>query len=188
MPLLAAAATQSAPGPGHAWDVGQLMQEFKQVKAASGQFVERKTLKVLTEPLVSSGTLLYVAPDQLQKITVAPTRERLAVDRDKLTIEGGPEGRTRVFSLSDYPEIAVFVEGIRATLAGDLGTLARFYEFELAGSAEDWRLSLRPKDAKIRDLVKWIRIDGSDHSIRRVDTEQGDGGRSEMSIVEQEVR
>ena len=180
LPAGAAKAANAAPE----WSIQQLMLGLQQVKSASGQFVERKTLHVLSEPLTASGTLLYVAPDQLQKITVSPQRERLAVNGSTLIMEGGPENRTRTLSLTDYPEIGAFVEAIRGTLAGDLPALTRFYSVKLEGDAADWRLLLQPKEKKLQDFVKQVRITGSDNKIRRVEIEEGDGDHSEMRIVE----
>jgi outer membrane lipoprotein-sorting protein len=166
------------------WGLPQLMASLRQVKSASGQFVERKTLKLVSRPLVASGTLLYVAPDQVQKITVAPQWQRLAVDGDTLTMEGGPDDRSRTLSLSSYPQVAAFVEGIRATLAGDLAALQSFYDVQLTGAPDAWQLRLQPKEPKLRKLVQWIRIGGDQDRIRTVETQESDGDHSEMSIVE----
>jgi hypothetical protein len=160
------------------------MQTLSQVKSASGQFTERKTMQMLSEPLVTSGTLLYLAPDQVQKITVLPQRERVAVRGDTVTIESGQDERGRTLSLSDYPEISGIVEGIRATLSGDLPTLRRFYAIELDGTAADWRLVLRPTATELQKFVKQIRIAGSGNKIHAVETADGDGDLSQMSIVE----
>jgi len=173
-------AQQSSGG----WGLAQLMQRLHQVKSASAQFTERKTLHVLTEPLISSGTLLYVAPDQVQKITVLPKRERFAIDGDTLTMDGTTEGQSRRLSLAEHPEIGALVEGIRATLAGDLPALDRFYTVQFGGSPQDWHLFLQPKEARLQKFLKSIRIAGSGNRITSVDTEEADGDRSEMSIVE----
>jgi Outer membrane lipoprotein carrier protein LolA-like len=139
---------------------------------------------VLNQPLVVSGTLLYLAPDQLQKITILPKRERIAIEGDKLTIEGGAEDQTRTMSLTDYPEVDALVEGVRATLAGDLARLSDLYAIELTGNAAAWQLLLQPKDAELRGFVKSILIAGAENRIERVATESGNGDRSDMSIVE----
>lgn len=167
------------------WTVQQLMQSLRQVKASTAYFSERKELHMLNEPLTSSGTLSYVAPDKLQKTTLLPKLERLTIDGDKLTIERGDTGEHRTVSLGDYPEIGAFVESIRATLAGDLSALERYYAIALEGNAGDWQMVLEPKEKRLRALVKAIRIAGRDTSIRSIVSEQGDGDRSEMSIVEQ---
>jgi outer membrane lipoprotein-sorting protein len=166
------------------WGLPQLMAALARVKSASAQFVERKTVRVLDAPLVSSGTLLYVAPDQVEKITVLPERERLAISGDKLTIESGSAARPRTMSLANEPEIAAFVEGIRATLAGDLAALERFYRVELDGGPASWRLSLTPRTEKVAKLVRSIRISGSGEKITSVETDEADGDISQMSVVE----
>ena len=183
--LYAPAQAQQSPQPGQAWGITQLMQTLSQVKSASGQFTERKTLQMLSEPLVASGTLLYLAPDQIQKITVLPRRERVAVRGNTVTIEGGQDERSRTLSLSDYPEIGGIVEGIRATLSGDLPTLRRFYAIELDGTAADWLLVLQPTAAKLQKFVKQIRIAGSGNKVHSVETEDGNGDLSRMSIDEE---
>jgi len=171
-----------------AFDIEQLMSTLRHVKSATGRFVERKQLHVLDKPLQASGTLIYLAPDQLQKITISPKWERIAVRQNLITIEQGQEGNARTFSLSDRPEIGAFVESIRATLAGDLSTLLRFYTVTMEGDAADWHLLLVPKQRKLQDLVKDIRISGAGNGIRTVDTEEADGDRSVMSIVEEDIR
>jgi hypothetical protein len=176
----APAGTQTQAG----WGLPQLMATLARVKSASAQFVERKTLRVLDAPLVSSGTLLYVAPNQVEKITVLPERERIAISGNKLTIEGGTSERPRTLSLANAPEIAGFVEAIRATLAGDLPALERFYHVELAGGPAAWNLDLAPRAEKLGQLVRRIRISGSGDKITAVETDEADGDRSEMSVAE----
>jgi outer membrane lipoprotein carrier protein LolA len=178
--LLAAAASAGAQTQAQAgWGLPQLMATLSRVKSASAQFVERKTLRVLDAPLVSSGTLLYVAPDQVEKITVLPERERIAISGDRLTIEGGGSDRPRTLSLANAPEIAAFVEAIRGTLAGDL-----FYRIELAGGRAAWKLDLTPRAEQLARLVRRIRISGSGEKITGVETDEGDGDHSEMSVAE----
>lgn len=182
--LTVAAGVPPEPDAAAPWGLARLMLALRQVKAASGRFVERKTLHMLSEPLVASGTLTYRAPDQVQKITLQPRRERMAISGDRLTIQDGPDEQVRILSLTDNPEIGAFVEGIRATLAGDETALDRFYTLRLAGNAEDWQLLLQPKAAKLKEILSWIRISGSANRIRAVETQESDGDYSEMSVVE----
>jgi outer membrane lipoprotein-sorting protein len=176
--ILAAVAAPAGAQTQAGWGLPQLMATLARVKSASAQFTERKTLHVLDAPLVSSGTLLYVAPDQVEKITVLPERERIAISGDKLTIEGG------TLSLANAPEIAAFVESIRATLAGDLPALDRSYRVELSGGPASWRLDLVPRAEKLTRLVRRIRISGTGEKITAVETDEADGDRSEMSVAE----
>lgn len=67
--LCASVAAQVAPAP--EWGIEQLMQGLGQVKSARSKFVERKYLAILNAPLEFSGTLVYTAPDRLEKRTLA---------------------------------------------------------------------------------------------------------------------
>jgi outer membrane lipoprotein-sorting protein len=158
------------------------MLDLGQVKVAKARFVERRYLSMLKEPLQFSGTLTYIAPDRLEKNTLRPKAESMVVDRDRLTVEGDNGRQRRVLVLSDHPEIGAFVESIRATLAGDLPTLVRFYKVSLEGGPEEWQLQLEPGDEKMRGMVKSIRIDGSGRSIRGVEILEVDGDRSVMTV------
>ncbi len=166
------------------WGLPQLMRELAHVKSASARFTERKTMHLLTAPLVTSGTLAYVAPDRLQKITLAPVPEQFVVDHNQVTIAGGPDNQTHTFLLSEYPQIDGLIEGIRATLAGDLPTLQRFYIIGFEGTSEDWQIELRPRKADLNRLIKWIRIRGSQNRIETIATKATNGDYSDMTVIE----
>ncbi|HVA15610.1 MAG TPA: LolA-related protein [Stellaceae bacterium] len=168
---------QSAP----AFGLTQLMARFGAVKSATAQFTERKYLRMLKSPLSDSGVLIYAAPDKLEKNTLRPQPETLTIDGDTLAIER--EGQTQTLSLSAYPQIGGFIEGIRATLAGDLATLQRIYYMQFAGSIDAWQLILQPRDAKMREIVRAIYISGDDVHITRIQTVEGDGDRTDMTIT-----
>jgi hypothetical protein len=166
-----------------AWGVEQLMQELGKVQSASGRFVERKYLAILSAPLESSGTLSYVAPDRLAKHTLAPRAGSMVLERGQLTLEGAEPGRRRSIRLEDYPVIGVFVESIRSTLAGDLALLRRLYQVSLEGDERKWRLVLRPLDPRMLEVVSEIRIGGSRDWIASIEFLEPGGDRSVMSIT-----
>jgi len=179
----AVAAESSDPA---AWDVQRLMRELAQVKTANARFIERRHLAILTAPLESSGTLVYVAPDRLEKHTLRPRPESLVLERNELTVESKERNQRRTLVLQDYPVIWAFVESIRSTLAGDLQTLSRFYRIGLEGSDDQWRLLLAPSEPKMQAMVREIRISGSKNRIRTIEIlEAAEGDRSVMTIAEE---
>jgi hypothetical protein len=178
--VLLAAPCPAATG----WGLPQLMNDMAQVRSASANFTERKTLHMLNAPLLVSGTLTYVAPDYMRKVTWPPAPETFVLDHGRITLSGGADNQTHVFSVSDDPRIGGLVEGIRATLAGDLPTLERFYVVRLTGTEGNWQLVLQPKDAGLAHFVKWIVIQGSQNRIDAIDTANSDGDHSEMGIAE----
>src|SRR5579863_99687 len=143
--LAATARAQTAPAP--AFDLPQLMARFSAVKSGTAYFTEEKYLHILKQPLHDNGVLIYEAPDKLQKQTLLPTPELLVVIGDTLTVDS--RGKHQTLRLSDYPQLGGFIEGIRATLAGDLATLQKIYDVRLDGSLDDWHLELLPRDPKM---------------------------------------
>lgn len=166
-----------------AWDVQRLMRELGQVKTANARFIERRHLALLTAPLESSGNLVYVAPDRLEKHTLRPRPESLVLEREQLTIESKDRNLRRTLLLQDHPVIWAFVESIRSTLAGDLSTLSRFYQVGLDGGERRWRLTLRPNEPRMQDMVSEIRISGDRGVINAIEMIETGGDRSVMTIT-----
>jgi len=182
--LLSVALIAGGPTAGGAdWGLEQLMQELAQVKTAQGRFVERKHLAILNAPLELSGTLVYVAPGRLEKHTLIPRQESLVLERDELTIESKERNQRRKLALREYPVIWAFVESIRSTLAGDLPTLSRFYQVNLDGGERRWRLTLKPREPGMRDVVSEIRISGERNWINAIEIIETGGDRSVMTIT-----
>jgi len=177
--LCAPASGAEAP----AWDLQRLMQELRQVKSDKAKFVERRDIAILSEPLESSGTLVYVAPERLEKHTLLPRQESLVVERDRLKLESKARNQRRTFGPRDHPAIWAFVESMRSTLAGDLATLSRFYKASFEGSERQWQLTLKPIDPDVRAVVSEICIGGSGRRVDAVSILESNGDRSLLTIT-----
>ena len=164
------------------WDVHQLMQDLSQVREAKGSFTENKYLQILSRPLESSGTLLFNAPDHLEKHTVSPKAESLVLDKGVLRIDSKARNIKRTLLLQDYPAIWALVESIRSTLAGDLETLQRFYTIQLDGDSSRWTMTLQPIELKMREVVSAVRISGHAHIIDSIETREANGDHTLMKI------
>jgi hypothetical protein len=181
--VCSSAAVSAEAGDAAGWDIKRLMQELGQVKTAKGRFVERKYLTILNAPLELSGTLVYIAPSRLEKHTLAPRPESLVLEREELTIESKERNQRRTLVLQDYPVVRAFVESIRSTLAGDLATLNRFFEVALDGDERKWRLTLKPSDRKMQEVVSEIRISGDRNWTNAIEIIETSGDRSVMTIT-----
>jgi len=180
--IAAVAAFAAAPGEPAGWGIERLMQELAQVKSSRATFIERKHLGILNTPLELSGTLIYVAPGRLEKHTLSPRAESLVLEREELTLENRERNQRRTLLLQDYPVVRAYVESIRATLAGDLPALTRFYEVGLEGGERGWRLTLKPSEPGMQEVVREIRISGESSSIRSIEIRETNGDRSVMTI------
>ena len=174
--LAVAAAAQAAP----AWTLEQLLAGFAQVRSARATFVEKKTVRVLERPLISSGELRFEAPDRLEKRTLRPQPEVLRLEGDLLTLERG-ERRVRL-DLRSSPEASALVASIRGTLAGDRKALEDTYRLRLEGTQGSWALTLTPREPGIGALVQRIRIAGRNADISVIDVDLANGDSTLMSV------
>ena len=165
-----------------AWDLQQLMDSLAQHNSGRATFVETKRIAMLDKPVESSGELVFVAPDRLEKRTLKPKPESMIVDGDALTLERGSQMRR--MQLQAYPEVAAFIDSIRGTLAGDRKALERSYRLSLDGPADGWTLQLVPTDEKMRIVVQRIRIAGVRDQVNSIEITQADGDSSLMVVKE----
>ncbi|SLM46834.1 putative transmembrane protein [Nitrospira japonica] len=175
----AAEADVDAPQP---LDVPRLMELMAQVESRQDRFTETKTLTVLTEPMVLTGTLSYTRPDRIEKHVLTPYEEHLVVQGDQLTLTN-KDGTKRV-RVKSHPLIWSFVEAIRASLAGDAATLQRFYDVRIDGSRQGWTLTLRPFDEKAAARLTSIALHGKDSRLTSVEIIETGGDQSVMTIHE----
>ncbi len=171
-----------APAFAQSWGLQTLMHELAARKSGRARFVETKTLRMLAAPIRSSGTLRFAAPDYLEMHTLEPAPQRVVVQAGEVSLQ--LDGRTRRFSLDAHPEIATLIDGIRATLDGDLAGLRRNYVTRLRGGRRLWTLVLVPRQAAARAQVSEIDVSGSGASVLSIAVFETDGDRSLMTLHE----
>ena len=168
----------STAGSAAEWTLPTLMKLLADAPPSRATFVEQKFIGMLDKPVESSGELSFTPPDQLEKRTLKPRAESLILKGNELTLERGK--RSMQMSLQERPEIAAFIESIRATLMGDQRALEKVWKVELDGAPARWVMLLTPSTPS--PIVAKIRINGVRGEVRQIDIEQSDGDRSIMTI------
>ena len=163
------------------WNVQSLFESLAKNRPGRATFMEKKFLSLLDAPVQSSGELIFTPPDRMEKRTQKPKAESVVVEGDTVTLERA--GKRHTLRLRENPAIAVLVESIRSTLAGDLDALTRAYSVALDGAPARWKLTLRPLDAAAAQLVERIEIGGAEARVASVEIFQADGDRSVMAIA-----
>jgi len=174
------ATTAAPPSAPSTWTLDRLMSTLAQNHAGHATFVETKYLSIASEPVESSGELVFVAPDHLEKRTVSPKPEDLVVDGDHVTI--ARNGHRYTIALAQYPEVAGFIESIRATLAGNRYALEQLYHVAIAGHGDDWTMTLTPLDSRMLKVISTITLDGTRDRLNTVTIRQADGDHSVMRL------
>lgn len=181
--LLLAATAHAAGNP--AFGVSELLQGFAGVTEARARFVEIKHYAHLDEPIRVEGTLIYQAPDRLEKHITRPLHERLIAHGETVAVEREIEdGRyaRRELALDDLPALRPLILSLRATLAGDRESLERYYQLALSGDPQDWTLTLTPRDSSLRQIVRRIRLRGRAAQITTIDIVEASGDRSRTTL------
>jgi len=164
------------------WTLDQLHQLLSKHERRYADFEEIHFSNFLTEPVKLSGTLIYVAPSKIEKHVTAPYEERYSVDGDVVFFENRAKGISRTVSLEGYPLLRAFVDGLRATFAGDFKTLAKYYHLQLDGDQNRWVLTLVPIEERLRDIIESITIQGQEDRLKQLDLRETTGDYSRMRI------
>ena len=157
------------------------MQRLSAVKASTVRFTEVRRLASLTRPLELSGRLSYVRGGRIEKDVESPYRERTSIDADTMVVDPA-RGEPRRYALRGNPAAWAFVEGLRATLGGDLATLERYYRVSFSGGVEDWTLELAPRDEEMARYVETIAFRGRGAKITSIRVSEAGGNSSAMTL------
>ena len=174
--LLAAATAWTAP----AFDVARLMQLLAETPSSEVSYVEKKYSALLSEPVVSSGTLAYRRPDVVEKNMEKPRRESFRIAGQELTFTRN--GKVKRIALSSEPLLAAFAASLRGVLSGDAALLGEHYRLALTGTESDWKLEMTPIDEEITRYVERIVVSGRAGRVAQIEVREASGDRSVMTV------
>ena len=166
--------------PDPAFDLARLMRLLSATPSSEVAYVEKKFSALLSEPVVSSGKLVYRRPDGVEKNMTAPRRESYRIAGRELTLTRN--GTERRMALSSEPLLAAFAASLRGVLAGDAKQLGEYFRLALDGSESDWKLAMTPIDEEIARYVKRIVVSGRGGRVREVEVREASGDRSVMTV------
>lgn len=128
-------------------------------------FTEVRFSKMLREPLVVSGELVYGGPRNLDRQVTEPFREETLIRGETVRVERAGQP-SRSFALQRAPELRGLLAGLTALLAGDLPAIQRDFTVAARGDQQSWQLELTPSDARVRKRLQMIRAQGSEAEPR----------------------
>lgn len=158
-----------------------LVASLKRELPARTPYTEVRFAQMFDRPIVARGELEYLGVGRLGKRVDAPYRETTTIADGQVKVQRG-ERKPREIALGQIPELEGFLRGFSALLGGDADTLARDFELTTRGDGARWRLSLAPKDARLKRRVKSIVVDGADAAARCFTINEADGDSSVMLV------
>ena len=162
------------------FDLVRLMQLLGVAPQAEVAYTEKKYSSLLTEPVVSSGTLAYRRPDTVEKNMVSPRKERFRIAGEELiVVRKGTENR---YPLSSQPLLAAFAASLRGVLGGNAELLRQHYRLQLEGEEQTWRLEMTPIEDEIARYVERIAVSGHAGHIAQIEVRESSGDRSVLLL------
>lgn len=152
-----------------------------QAQVVRGQFVQRRYLAGLAQPLESKGTFLFARGLGIEWHTQQPFESQFVLTDAGITQrdEGGEPLR---ISAADQPALTVVSRVFFALFALDLDSLS--HDFALSGQhvgKDGWEIGLRPRDKALGSVFRQAVVSGG-VSVRAVTLEDGNGDRSEIEL------
>ena len=176
--LLFAAAMGGTRAEG--FDPVRLMQLLAAAPAAQVAFTEKKFSNLLSEPVVSSGKLIYRRPDIVEKNIETPRKESYRfVGEELVFVRNGAERR---IPLSSQPLLSAFAASLRGVLGGDLALLRNYYQLLLRGDELSWHLDMTPLDIETGRYVERITVSGHMGRIEQIEVRETSGDRSVLQV------
>jgi hypothetical protein len=162
-------------------DLDELLERVRVTPPARVAFVEQRKNRLLSEPMVLSGYLVYPAAGQLAKIIEQPFQETLLVDRDEIAIVR--DGVERRLSLGNRKTFRVILQSIEAVMAGGAETLDEHFEAVVEGDDSAWRINLVPHSKRLsRQLIR-MEVWGAGDSVEGMRFEMPEDEWQSLEIV-----
>ena len=96
-------------------------------KTLSASFTQTRTSSLLTQPLVTTGTLAFERPEKMAWTTVAPVRSTFVVEGTQVGMAYPDLGVREEIDLGTNPEVASLVTSMMVWLGGDLQQVQQDY-------------------------------------------------------------
>lgn len=156
--------------------MGALLDRFADVRAVHAHFQEEKTIALLAAPLSSEGHVRFVAPDVLLREQTSPVPAAMLLDGG--TVHFRDASGQRSARLSAWEAAEGLVSGYLDLLRGDAAALSRHYAHRFSCEGTRWRLSLTPKTAALRNLLRSMVLEGEDGRLLKSEMVDAHGDRT----------
>lgn len=159
----------------------ELRAQLTAAQVVRGDFVQEKHLRSLPQPLVSRGDFVLAAGLGLLWELKTPIAQSLRITPRDVS-RRLPQGGWQPVPNANGRESRLFL----ALLAGDTEGLAQNFALDLQGDANDWRMTMTPNSAILRQIFTDIEIQGG-ALVRRIELREVQGDRTVLQLQNAQV-
>jgi len=161
-------------------EIDQLIQKIQALHnrepSLQANFREERHLTMLKEPIVNEGKVWFTLPDKIRREIGGKTPSTTVFDGKKMSIYYPNYQQIEVYDLEKRPMLK---DSLRALTAGlDLRGVANYYEIAGSKEGDTYHITLTPKTASVKKLVRSVELTIDDNlNPRSVNLEDARGQR-----------
>lgn len=157
-----------------------ILAQLNQHTAVRASFTQQRQNPALTQPQTSSGQLLFVTGHGMLWQAQQPYQQTLALTGTR-TVSIDADGHAQaVRSERGVSQISQMLQGM---LTGQLDTVTRQFDVRAEGSAAQWSLHFTPKQARVAQVLRDIRLDGGTF-LQRIRIDMQDGTQTDIHMTD----
>src|SRR5271165_7489415 len=139
-------------------DIDQLIQRLQALHntqpSLQANFREERHLAMLKEPVVNEGKVWFTLPDKIRREIGGKTPSTTVTDGKKVSIYYPNYQQVEVYDLEKRP---IIKDTMRALTAGlNFREISSYYNVEGSKDGNAYQITLTPKTASVRKLVKSV--------------------------------
>jgi outer membrane lipoprotein carrier protein len=139
-------------------DIDQLVQKLEALHTTQpslqANFREERHLAMLKDPVVNEGKVWFTLPDKIRREIGGRTPSTTVTDGKKVSIYYPNYQQVEVYDLEKRP---IIKDTLRALTAGlNFREVTNYYEIEGSKNGSEYQLTLTPKTAAVRKLLKTV--------------------------------
>src|ERR1700687_4080146 len=119
-------------------------EDLQTVTRVEADFVEEKTLHILSHPLLSKGTLLFSAQQGVYRVMQEPMHQELLITRTQL-VQKDAQGTVQRMSVRGQPAAQVFVDVFLSFFAGYRREWEKTFAAIFSGAENNWKIDMIPR-------------------------------------------
>jgi len=136
--------------------VKRLESHYENKISLQADFREERHMSILKEALVNQGKLWFTPPDKFRREIEGNQPSTTVIDGKQMTIYYPNLKTAERYNLDKRPELKNSLQAIQAGL--NFQRLTDYYNIEGTKEGKSYRVTLNPKTASIRKMVKTITI------------------------------
>ena len=136
--------------------VKKLESHYENRTSLQANFREERHMSILKEALINQGKLWFTPPDKFRREIEGNQPSTTVIDGKQMTIYYPNLKTAERYNLDKRPELKNSLQAITAGL--NFQRLADYYNIEGTKEGKNYRVTLTPKTASIRKMIKTVTI------------------------------